>query len=387
MGRFGWGLVIALGGPACGDDGDTPDPDAGASTADDTGPGGGSTSADSQAESGTAGDPDGDSDESGGFVPADCSEPCADDTETAVALCYACRCKNAMDGWLPTPEQLQCSQAEELTVYTADISGENPQLVPLTEEAETCVNPALLTETCGVGSRFGQLQEGDVYVKWICRDPFDDGALFADVGVIMHNVRNGASCWFDDIDSVTGMDDIPNLDLMAGDEANLQSYLEKFYFTDGETCTRDCHGADPFVYTPYFESIVWQTGAWVNGLHRRVTLDEELAPVEAFELLSPEVTVCTGCHRVGSTASCDFLAPDALGLAKTAAHEPSVHDAMDPASPNWWLAYWMPKPFPAVDTLEDWTGLFGAARDRIVECCADPGVSTPNCIWEPIANE
>lgn len=324
----------------------------------------------------------------GGSSPIDCTDACSDlASDAGIAVCYSCRCKNAMDGYLPSVDELQCSQAEELTLYTADLSSGSAELVPLTGDSpDQCVNPALLYETCGVGSRLGQMTVGDVHVKWVCRDPYGDGTEFADVGVIMHNTRNGASCWFDDVDYVTTTDNLPDLDLMESDQDNLDAYLERFYFTDGDSCTRDCHGSDPFVYTPYFQGIQWETGSWVVGRHGRVTLDGTLAPVDAYHLVNPEVLPCASCHRVGSTASCDFLGPDAVGTYKTAAHEQAVIDAQDPMSDDWWLAFWMPSPLDAekVPTRAAWEDQYGVAQQLIEQCCQAPGVATPQCMWEPI---
>ena len=319
-----------------------------------------------------------------GYQPIDCTEHCADlDSDRGVALCYACRCKNAMDGYMPPPDLVQCSEAEELPIYTVDQSGGGPELVPIDDERTECANPALLTESCGLGSRLGQGHEGEVWFKWICRDPDPDTGIYADAGLIMHNMRNGASCWFDDVDFVTGPDDFPNLDLLEGDEANLELYLENFYFTDGDFCTSQCHDADPFAYTDYFRGVMWETAGYVVGPHALVTLDGTLAPVSATHLVSPEVVKCRGCHRVGSAASCSFLAPDALGELKTVAHEQAVIDATEPDSPNWSIAYWMPKG-KDITTFDAWVKEFGVAKDRILECCDDPGTDTPNCIWEPI---
>ncbi len=325
--------------------------------------------------------------ESDGWVDIDCSEWCDDvGTEGRQMLCYACRCKNAMDGFMPSREQLQCSQAEELTIYTADVSGPEPQLVPLTEDSATCANPALLTEQCGPGSRLGQLHEGDITVKWICRDPDPQTGIFADAGAIMHNRRNGATCFFDDVDFVTGMDDWPDLDFVESDQDNFDDYVAKFYFTDGASCSRDCHDADPFIYTPYFRGVEWFTSNYVVDKYARVALDGGLEPIDASHLVSPDVVACRACHRLGSASGCDLLGPDALGEYKNGAVEQAVVDATEPGSPHWELAYWMPNG-REIESFEMWTKMYGEAKARITECCQQPGVNTPDCQWEPIPFE
>jgi hypothetical protein len=339
------------------------------------------------AESSSSSDGESSSSDSDGWVDIDCSEHCdAPDTEGKQMLCYACRCKNAMDGFMPSPEQLQCSRAEELTIYTADVSGPEPQLVPLEGDATSCANPALLTERCGPGSRLGQLQEGDIFVKWICRDPDPDTGIFADAGAIMYNARNGATCYFDDVDFVTGMDDWPHLDFDESDQANFEDYVAKFYFTDGASCSTDCHDADPFIYTPYFQSVAWVTGNYVIQPYGRVNLEGELDAIDASHLVSPEVLECRQCHRLGSAAGCDLLGPDALGEYKNGATEQAVVDATEPGSPHWKLAYWMPNG-REIESFAMWTKTYGEAKERLTQCCEQPGVDTPGCDWEPIPTE
>ena len=45
-------------------------------------------------------------------APDACASACVDlDHDPGRELCYACRCKDAFDDWLPSPEQLQCDRA------------------------------------------------------------------------------------------------------------------------------------------------------------------------------------------------------------------------------------------------------------------------------------
>ncbi len=320
-----------------------------------------------------------------GFVPIDCTEACGDlASETGTAMCYACRCKNAMDGWLPSVEELQCSEAEVLPLYDVDESGPQPQLVESATDLDTCANPDLLYNTCRVGSKLGQLQQGDVYVKWVCRNPVD--GVYDDMGAILYNARTGATCWFDDVDYVTTDDNVPDLDLMEAGVDNLTGFVERFYFTDGDSCSRDCHDADPFIYTPFFSGIEWQKGVHALSPYSRAALDGSLSPVGASHLVSREAAPCIGCHRIGSAAGCDFLSPDATGDYKTAVHHQAIVDAMDPASPDWSLAYWMPDGI-VISSLDEWMEMYGAARDTINECCTNPGVDAGRCDWEPIPAE
>ncbi len=377
-------LLIAW-ATACGDDGsgDTAaETSAAGSTGGPAGTGDATTGSGGVDESGS-----GSEDTTDGIIEIDCTEACADTaSEAGIAVCYSCRCKAAMDGYMPPVELLQCSEATDLGVFTADLSGAEPTLVELTTTEDTCVNPALLTETCGTGSRLGQIREGNISIKWICRDPVGPPMdVYSDVGVIMYNRRNGASCWFDDIDVVTSDDNLPDLDLMEAGEDNLAGYLERFYFTDGDSCSTSCHDADPFIYTPYLRTTAWDT-VHALGPYTRISLSGGLDPVNSSHLVSPEIEPCAECHRVGSAAGCEWLGPDSVGDFKTAAHEQSVHDATAPGSPNWKLAYWMPYG-PQKDTLADWNATYGAAKAHYAECCQSPGVSQGACMWEPIPTQ
>jgi hypothetical protein len=222
--------------------------------------------------------------------PLDCASFCdANDTAEGEARCYACRCKNAMDGWLPSPEELQCALGDEIVVYTADAAG---ALSPVDAELTTCANPSLLYGTCHPGGRLGQLEHGDVSVKWICRrntfhpDAIDPSIPYDDVGAILYNARNGQSCWYDDVDG-TGLagGNWPNLDLTLPD-ADPAEVVQFFYQANGVRCAR-CHDNDPFNLTPYLQSVPWRTGSWVFGPYGVVDLDGGTRSVRARSLVSP----------------------------------------------------------------------------------------------------
>ncbi|MEZ4323123.1 MAG: hypothetical protein R3F61_36995 [Myxococcota bacterium] len=310
----------------------------------------------------------------------DCTAACASSaTELEKHVCYSCQCKAAMDGWLPSVDELQCSEGAEIVVSTALEDG---TLVPAALDATECANPSLLYGTCSSGGRLGQLTHGTVTVKWICRynhpvaNP-DDDTPFDDVGVILHNRRNGASCWFDDDDG-TGIAgrNLPPLDLAAGTPDDHEAFERFFYRTNGESCTY-CHDNDPFVYTPFLESVGWQTGEYTSAGFSRVTLDGELVSNGTMHLVSPDAAACTACHRITSGNTCDSWVADSTGLQKLPGHQAIVRNA--PGTDLWALATWMP-PELAVDEAA-WEASFGLARDTITRCCASPG--SAGCDWEP----
>jgi hypothetical protein len=317
----------------------------------------------------------------------DCTEHCAQNqTAAGAARCYSCRCKNAMDGWLPSPAELQCSLGEEMVILTADADG---ALSPITGPVSTCANPSLLYGSCDPGGRLGQLVHGDVTAKWICRrlsfhaDWNDTTIPYDDVGVILYNARNGASCWYDDTDG-TGLagDNWPDIDLTAPD-ADPSDHLRYFYQTEGQSCV-GCHDNDPFNLTPHLQSVTWQTGTYVFGGFGRVNLEGGVSSTGARHLVSPEVAACTACHRISSTETCDSWALDAMGVDKGAGYQQVVNNAAgDAADPLWHLGTWMPFGIP-IGTAAEWEAEYGVARDAIVQCCQNPGVDGPGCTWEPV---
>jgi hypothetical protein len=323
------------------------------------------------------------------IIPVDCTASCADtSTDAGSQVCYSCRCKEAMDGWLPSVDEFQCANGEEIVIYTSEADG---SLSPVDTQVSTCANPTLLYGTCAPGGRLGQITHGTVTAKYICRrnqygDADDESLPYDDVGLILYNSRNGASCWFDDMDG-TGIAgrNMPDMDLTNGDTANQDTFLGYYYRTEGEGCV-GCHDNDPFNYTPFLQSVSWKTGDYTSGTFSRVTLEGTLVSTGASHLVSPEAAACTSCHRITSTSTCGSWAPDAIGSHKGSGYEDRVVDAAaDPHSELWWLGTWMPYE-DGVDPITDreaWESTYGDAAEVVQTCCAQPGVETETCQWEP----
>lgn len=338
---------------------------------------------DEASDTGTSADASGSTDAD---APADhCAAACDDtDSPAGVALCHSCRCKAAFDDWLPPAEQLQCANGEPIVVYQAVTDDSGYTLEPAPPSAFRCTNPSLLTDSCRQGSKLGHLVHDDVSFYWICRDPYlevDGTVIYEDMAIIGHNGRTGATCFWDDVDNVIHEDDTPSLDLEAASLTERQRWIETFEYTDGANCIR-CHDHDPFLYTPHLQSTTWQTIANKSRPYHRVGLDGQARPTGVMHLVSPAAAACTGCHRVGNADTCEVFARDALGAFKHYPYEDAVHDAMDPGSPHWPLAYWMPGPTQPVDSFAQWDAMFGQAREHILSCCDDPGAS--GCEWAPV---
>jgi hypothetical protein len=330
-----------------------------------------------------------------GAVELDCSAACAR-TTTGVgwARCYACQCKRAMDGWLPSAEELQCERGTPIIPYTASSTG---ALSPITERRSECANPSLLYGACAPGGTLGQLRHGDISVKWICRrnnyvaPAVRDRTLISDMGAILHNERTGATCYFDDRDNVTApLGGVPALDIIEASDAEIERWLQTFYNTDGEGCVT-CHAADPFLYTPYLASAGWLPGRHPLGPYTRVTVSGVLAPVGVKHLVSPEAARCTTCHRLAEGPSCSRFVRDSLGLDKQAPHEATIRDAARTHGEAWRLASWMPSPQPSA-TYDAWAADTRVAREHILDCCSEAKMGrntfradgSPECVWRAV---
>ena len=323
--------------------------------------------------------------ESPGDLDDPCAEACVDrDTELGIALCHSCRCRHAFDDWMPPVETLQCSNAEPIVTYHAELSEDGFELEPSPPSALGCANPSLLTRSCRQGSRLGHVRHDDVELYWICRDPYldlDGTVLYEDMAAIGHNTRTGATCFWDDVDHVTHDDDIPSFDLLDSGADERARFVERYAYTDGTGCV-ECHDHDPFLYTPHLRSVTWDSIAADKGPYHLVDLGGQPRSVETMHLVSDAAAPCTSCHRIGSRETCTFFAPDSFGI-KGAGYEPEVHAAAEVGSPHWALAYWMPAS-PAVEDFDEWQATFATARDHILECCASPGVDTGDCRWQPV---
>ena len=331
-----------------------------------------------------------DDESTGEPAPDACADACTETgSDGGAALCHACRCKVAFDDWLPPVEELQCANAEPIVTYHALLSETDFTLEPTEPGVIRCANPSLLTGSCRQGSKLGHLTHDDVSVYWICRDPYlevDGRVLYHDMAVIGHNARTGATCFWDDVDDVVHEDDAPPLDLAEASEQERARSIEWFGYSDGSNCIT-CHDHDPFIYTPYLQSTTWSSIAADKGPYHAVDLDGSARPTDVAHLVSAPAAPCTSCHRLGSNETCSFFAPDTLGDLKINAHESEVHDATDPNSPHWRLAYWMPGGTHAFDDFAQWDATYGEAREHILRCCENPGVDGDGCEWAPVPAE
>lgn len=339
----------------------------------------------------------------------DCAPFCGDlTTPVGKSRCYACRCKDALDGWLPSREEIQCASGKPIPIYRS--KKDKPlELEEVLGEVASCHNPARFGGACSPGSRLGQLRHGDVMVKWICRHntftpKFADPLVAYDaVAVIAANVRTGATCfWNDDSGTIAG-NDFPPLDLTHASAAETALHAQHFAVSEGAGCIY-CHDNDPFLYTPFLAGAGWQSGEYTDGPYGRVLMRGDPAPIGYRMLTAKGAESCLSCHRIATGRSCMSWVKDAMGVEKDYGHEPAVLAAVDrlvveggvtvrKPGVNWSLAYWMPpRAFGArfdphrAATWEGWHERYGRAKDIVLKCCAEAaaGGASPECTWGAI---
>lgn len=208
--------------------------------------------------------------------------------------------------------------------------------------------------------------------------------MFEDLGVIGHNPRSGASCfWAVPIDGkLFDGTQIPR----PGSDEDASFYPERgFWYTlpalAGSGCTT-CHDNDPYVQTPWVQQVKVVPSVPLTSYHS-VAADQlnALAQVTdwspAQRLKEPDAAPCLSCHRLSNRFTCASLVEDATGdklrIMPTTAHfsqYPYSHwmDSFDAAE--------LQKRYP---TEADWDAQYAAATRAIQQCCLDK--SSTSC-WE-----
>ena len=328
-----------------------------------------------------------------------CKSACADESdESKWAVCYSCRCKAAMDGWLPSPEEVSCNAGREIPIYQALDEPDGMALQKVNTPVDECFNPPRLINAqkisggCIPGSKLGQLKHNNIRAKWICRREslsdklFDSNEKYDDHGMILHNETTGATCFYDDIDHSTNGNNNPDIDLTSGDERKVTDFLNTYYKQEGNNCI-GCHDNDPFMYSPYLKGAGWETSeAYTLGKYFAVHASGE-EKSHVVSLTAEKAAPCLTCHRIGQRNTCKIFAEDSAGLRpppglhKWLKAPPPWGSAKDPSGHKWPFPAWM----PVVDdeqqsTKGEWASNYGEAINTIITCCNNP--TAPGCTWE-----
>jgi hypothetical protein len=305
-----------------------------------------------------------------------CERACtaAADDEREGAICYACRCKEAL-GDLPPPEAITCARGAEIPIYRL----EGGRVVETKENRGTCKNPALIElmpaeQACTPGSRLGQVVTESAIFRFVCRRAAD-GTAYDDMGVIGHNPKTGATCFWTALDEKRTDGVMPALDLSDGDSKKVDAFARSMQLAyEGNKCLA-CHDGDPFIYTAHLEGAwPWDTDAYRFGPYQQVHIAGPPTPIPHEHLVSDEAAPCTSCHRIANGRTCDTFLPSSTGVIinENLPYQPEVRRS--PA-----LARWMPHPSLTWGPTQD------AAALHITMCCKSP--NAPGCRWEPIPSK
>jgi hypothetical protein len=343
-------------------------------------------------------------DDAGARANSVCSAACADTTSTENwAVCWSCKCKEAMDGWLPSPAEIGCAAGKEMEIFTMKEGADgSPEMTKVTGAVDKCLNPDRLRNHCEPGSRLVQVQHGDIMGKAICKreavieNYADPNVTFSETGIILHNNRTGATCFYDDYDNVVSGDKQPDIDLTSGDPAKVAAFVKTYYRHEGEGCVA-CHDNDPFMYSPHLSTTGWmKPNGYQFGPYHLVNT-KNLPPKSLHkQLVSPEAAPCTSCHRISDGwGTCNQWVKDAVGTPSIATMQEWMHRdsgkwgvKVDPRGFKWSYPFWMPDYNYIGATMQpppdakSWDDRFGEARDHILKCCATP--QAPGCVWEDI---
>jgi hypothetical protein len=345
-----------------------------------------------------------------------CESVCADtESNENWAVCYSCRCKEAMDRWLPSPQEVSCNGGREIPVYKATKTQAGITLDKITAATSECFNPPRFPEArkegrgCNPGSKLGQLQRGSIWVKWICRRRNNSGNFFDpthnydDYRLIIFNERTGATCFFDDNDGFTNGTNNPDIDLTSGDSEKVRSFLTTYVRTEGSSCL-GCHDNDPFLYSPYLKGAEWESSpSYTLGKYFAVHT-KQAKKLPPKYLTSEKASPCLMCHRIGQGNTCRALSADSAGnpdiesmhawvhgrSRNSAAKSSSGHIApsgvvIDSNGRQWSFPAWMPPDMGEDEVArERWNTDYAEAVQTIQQCCERPESS--GCTWSTIQN-
>lgn len=289
-----------------------------------------------------------------------------------------------------------CYDGVQIPITVTDASGTREAMrAEDLEDGEKCDRPSRLSG-CVPFSYTGVKtnSRGSVFT-FICRlydfrSPIgttSDGrpqVMFEDLGVIGHNPRTGASCfWAVPIDGkLFDGSFIPE----PGSPEDASFYPERgFWYTlpdlAGSGCTT-CHDNDPYIKTPWIEQ-VQVVPAFPRSDYHAVAADKlnALASVDDWSpaplLKKAEAAPCLSCHRIASRFTCGSLAQDATGN-KLRSMPTTAHFSQYPYS-HWMDSFDASVLLSRYPTESAWNAAYGQAAQSVRECCTDK--NSASC-WE-----
>lgn len=243
---------------------------------------------------------------------------------------YAAECDRYTGVSVP---DFDCEAGTEVPTTNAHGSG----------EALTCDRPNLLNSECDPASRFQVLvRTPDAYVVAHCRKrtvaagnlPGD--GKFADIAVIQHNDRNGATCFYQALDDhLSGKVTAPGKDSYPWLAPVSAASME---------CVH-CHDNGPILRSPYLAQITGPNklpGAGEFSFNRTGPYSFVGGDFATWRVFKVEIqgNTCNGCHRLGVSMANGHV-NEGRGTAKVFARLATQQEPMtrqnphSPSSPLW----------------------------------------------------
>ncbi len=252
------------------------------------------------------------------------------------------------------------------------------EIVPITVDGEvpsvyqpnmSCDRPSLLPTSCdGVCTPYTRLlrlrddAEAQMVVMFrrkIIRPA--DSYLFDEIDLIVHNVANGDTCWFQasadnpDCDPDTGLDgrNVPQPDSPRG---------ARFWNPPTDTVKArcgHCHDNDPFYYSPYVAQVTSQLPANPFGKY-----NNSIGPFKAWPKpmsITTRGNTCIGCHRIGVEYTCREGILQSSGVLSSTGE--------DELAESYPYSHWMPP--HNFWTKRQWDVIYQESVELLRRCCED----------------
>ena len=283
-----------------------------------------------------------------------------------------------------------CMAGEEIPI-TIDGKPVPPQPAPA-----TCDRPSLLPQgdaqsQCVPGSRALVLRDDKTaQVSAICRKQVArpaGSALFDEINVISHSLKDGKTCWFTakaakPLREDRGIDGrwVPSPSLLPrspqppAPDGTRPPPAEKVWLSPREVARSQpacisCHDSGPFMYSPYIAQTTQLPGD-PFGFYQPKAIGEDFkqawARLHAFGITTRGNT-CTACHRMGNMNSCQVAMQQSTGNA--------AQEGGNAWSKRFPQSHWMSP--GNLHSRAQWDVQFSDSLQKLAACCADP--KGPGC--------
>ena len=280
-----------------------------------------------------------------------------------------------------------CMAGEEIPI-TVDGQPVPPQPAPA-----RCDRPSLLPQNdpgsqgqCVPGSRALVLRDDKTaQVSAVCRKQVArpaGSALFDEINVISHSLKDGKTCWFTakaaaPLTAASGIDGrwVPSPSTLtrkpppASPEGVAAPPADKVWLPPAKVAWSQpacvsCHDSGPFMYSPYIAQTTKLPGD-PFGYYQPKAIGEDFrrawATLNAFGITTRGNT-CTACHRMGNMNSCNVTMAQSTGRG----HQ----EGGDEWSKKYPQSHWMSP--GNLHSQAQWDEQFTDSLKQLAACCADP---------------